>query len=328
MGYALSNGGRRVRHVAIAAVTGVLLAVATNAGVAGADEFTPANSAPTISSPSVSATIQPDADASDNVYSYAATIGDADTLNDLSTATLCLYHATEGDSSCATTDPANTVKLTWTQSTNGFTIDDGSANAYWALGSGADASSSPSLTGTSGVYTYKFTVSEVTREGTWTAKLTVDDGAATATDSTPSATVNAYSSITTRTQQSFGTIASGGSASASDSPTITSNGTTTFSLTSGSFTDGTYTYALKTTGLVSEGPAAGEVTYDCHMGTTFAEASAVRIGSTSTQVSSTETSGGTVEDGVAVSNVCRVKQGGQRPVSTYAFTVVNTIGNA
>lgn len=321
-----SNGGRRIRRIAIAAVTGVLLTVATNAGVAGADEFTPENSTPTISSPTVSATIQPDADASDTEYAYSATVGDADTLNDLSTVTLCLYQTTEGDATCTTTDPTNTVKLTWDQSTDSFTMDSGSS-AYWALGS-SPAPSSPTLSNTSGTFEYTFVVSEVTREGEWTAALTVDDGDATASDSTPTSTVNAYSEISTRTQQSFGTIASGGSATSSDSPTVTSNGTTTFSLTSGDFTDGEYTYTLETGIDPTVAPAAGEVTYDCHIGETFAEGSATRVGSTSTQVDGSTTVDGTVEDGVAVSNVCRVQQGGERPVSTYSFTVVNTIGNA
>jgi hypothetical protein len=320
----------RWRRAAVTTSLVALLGLTLSAvGVAQADEFQPANSAPTVSTPSLSASIQPDAGASDTVYSYSVVVGDADTLNDLSTVVVCLYHTTAGDATCATPDPATDVKLTWTQSSDAFTIDDGSANSYWALGSGADASSSPTLTGTSGTFTYKFTVSEATREGGWTAKVTADDGAATATDSTATTTVQHYSAITTRVSQDFGTVSSGlaNGAASSASPTVTSNGQTTYSLTSGNFSDGTYTFTLKTTGLVSEGPAAGELTFDCHVGSTFAEASATRIGSTSTQISAAETPSGTPEGGSTVSNACRLAHGGQRPVSTYSFTVVNAVGN-
>ncbi|MPZ53379.1 MAG: hypothetical protein GEU79_11725 [Acidimicrobiia bacterium] len=70
------------------------------------------------------------------------------------------------------------MKLTWTQSSDSFSIDDGSVNDYWALGSGEDESSSPTLTDTSGTFTYKFTVSEATREGEWTAAMTATDTSA------------------------------------------------------------------------------------------------------------------------------------------------------
>lgn len=326
MSYVL--GWRRLGVVAsLLALMGLTLSAV---GVASADEFTTANSAPTVSSPSLSASIQPDAGASDTVYSYSVTVGDADTLNDLSTVTVCLYRTTGGDSTCATPDPTTTVKLTWTQSTDAFTIDDGSVNDYWALGSGADASTSPTLTGTSGTFTYKFTVSEATREGGWTAAVTATDtSAAAASDSTATTTVNHYSAITTRVSQDFGTLsaslASGGTSTAS--PTMTANGQTTYSMTAGDFTDGTYTFTLKTTGLTSEGPAAGEVTFDCEVASTFTESSAVRVGSTSTQLSADETTTGTPEGGSAVDNSCRLAHGGQRPVSTYTFTVVNAVGN-
>ena len=304
--------------------------VVSGVGVAGADEFTTANTAPTVSSPSLSASIQPDAGASGTVYSYSVTAGDADTLNDLSTVVVCLYRTTGGDSTCATPDPTTTVKLTWTQSTDAFTIDDGSVNDFWALGTGAEASTAPTLTATSGTFTFNFTVSEATREGAWTAAATVtDSSSATASDSTATTTVQHYSAITTRASQSFGTLSAGLEAggTATASPTVTSNGQTTYSMTAGDFTDGTYTFSLKTTGSTSEGPAAGEVTYDCEVASTFAEASAKRVGSTSTELSATETPTGTPEGGSAVDNSCRLAHGGERPSSAYSFTVVNAIGN-
>lgn len=323
----IQPGWRRIAVItSLVALFGLTLSAV---GVASADQFNPANTAPTVSTPSLSASIQPDSGASDTVYSYSVVVGDADTLNDLSTVVVCLYLTTGGDSTCATPDPTTDVKLTWTQSTDAFTIDDGSVNSYWALGAGADASSSPTLTGTSETFTFKFTVSEATREGGWTAAVTADDGAATASDSTATTTVGHYSAITTRVSQDFGTLGSGlaSGVSRTASPTVTSNGQTTYSATAGNFTDGTYTFTLKTNGLTSEGPAAGEVSFDCQVASTFTEGSATRVGSTSTQLSATETSTGTPEGGSTVDNSCRLAHGGQRPVSTYSFTVVNAIGN-
>ncbi len=312
---------------AVALVAVVFTAVLGWGGVAQADTFTPENSDPTVSAPSLPASIQPDAGASDTEHAYSVTVGDADSLNDLDTVTVCLYLTTGGDNTCATPDPATDVKLTWTQSTNSFTIDDGSSNSYWALATGAASSAPADLTAVSGAFAFRFTVSEAMRQGGWTATVTATDGngGIDATDSTSTTTVSHYSAVTTRVQQSFGTIASGGNAVATASPTVTSNGTTVFKLSAGAFTAGTYSYSLKTTGLTSAGPSAGEVAFDCIIGSTFTEASATRVASTSTQVSDTQTSTGTAEGGAAVSNTCRLWQGGQRPVSSYAATVVNSV---
>jgi len=321
-------GWRRLGVVAsLLALLGLTLSAV---GVASADQFALANTAPTVATPSLSTPIQPDAGASAAVYSYSIVVGDADTLNDLSTVTLCLYLTTGGDSTCATPDPTTDVKLVWTQSTNAFTIDDGSVNSYWALGSGVDASSSPTLTGTSGTFTYKFTVSEATREGGWTAAVTAtDSSAAAASNSTATTTVNHYSAITTRVSQDFGTLGSGlvNGVVRTATPTVTANGQTTYSMTGGNFTDGTYTFTLLTTGLTSAGPAVGEVTFDCQVASTFTEGSATRVGATSTQLSAAQTATGTPEGGTAVANSCRLAHGGQRPVSTYTATVVNAVGN-
>lgn len=250
---------------------------------------------------------------------------------------VCLYHSLkedgvttgEGDSTCGTINPQNTVKLTWTRSTNAFSISAGTST-YWALGTAANVSVAPTdLTLTSGVVTFKFTVSEAMREGTWKAAATATDiSAASASDSTQTKLVSAYSSITARIQQDFATLASGGAgATATTSPTVISNGATTISLTGGNFVNGSYSFTLLTTGATSTAPGAGQVTYDCMTGGTFTEASATRVGSTATSLGSA-TSTGTAEGGSAVANTCRIKHGGQRPVGTYSFTVVNTIINA
>lgn len=320
------RGNTRSRVAAVVLVTLLSLVYVSAAQfTAGADEVTLANSAPTVSSPALSASIQPDAGASDTEYSYAITVGDADTLNDLSTVTLCLFHATDGDGTCASPDPATDVKIVWTQSTGAFTVDDGTGT-FWANGI---ASSSPTLTGTSGTFTFTFVVSEVTREGAWNATVTADDGTAVATDSTSTTAVNHYAAITTRGQQSFGTLAADTASTVTDSPTVTSNGTTAYSMTSGDFTDGTYSFTLQAAGAPSTDldRAAGEVSYDCNQGGVFDGASATRVGSTATQIGATITNTGTVEGGTTAANTCRLLHGGGKPVSTYAFTVVNAVAN-
>lgn len=322
-----ATNATRSRSVAAALVAVLsLVYVAAAPLTADAEQVTPANTAPTVSAPALSANIQPDAGASNAEYSYSVTVGDVDTLNDLSTVTLCLY-ITGGDSTCATPDPATDVKLTWTQSTNAFTVDDGTGT-FWANGT-TTPPSSPTLTGTSGTFTFTFVVSEVTREGTWNATLIADDGAATATDSTLTTAVAHYAAITSRTQKSFGTLAANAAGTVTDSPTVTSNGTTAYSMTSGNFTDGTYSFTLKTTGAPSSDltRVAGEISYDCNQGATFDGASATRIGSTATQVGATITATGTVEGGTTVANSCRLLHGGGKPISTYSFTVVNAVAN-
>jgi hypothetical protein len=306
-----------------------------------ADEFTVENSAPTVSSPALTmpgtqTAFEPDGGASDEVYAYGVTVGDAQTLNDLNTVAVCLYHslkedgstAGEGDATCGSINPQNTVKLTWTRSTNAFSISAGSST-YWSLGSGTDASSAPAdLAATTGSLAFRFKVGEAMREGTWTAKVTATDtSAAAATDSTATKTVAAYSAITTRVSQNFGTVAATSGATATASPTVTANGATTVSLTAGNFTDGTYTFALKTDGATSTGPATGQVTFDCMAGGTFTEASATRIATAATSLG-TATSTGTAEGGTAAANTCRIKHGGGRPVATYSFAVVNAVSNA
>lgn len=339
-----SSFPRTSRWVAAAVISATALSV-VGVGPARAEQFAPANTAPTVSSPAFTmpgtlTAFEPDAGASDEVYAYGVTVGDADTLNDLNTVVVCLYHslhedgvtAGEGDNTCTTINAKNTVKLTWTRSTNAFAIDDNSANPYWALGAGADASSAPAdLTLTSGSLSFKFTVSEAMREGTWTAKVTATDvSAATAVNSAVTKAVSAYSSIIARTQKNFGAaLAANTGSEATDSPTVISNGKTTVSLTSGNFVNGAYSFALKTDGATSVAPAAGQVTFDCMTGATFTEASATRVAASATSLgASSGTSTGTAEGGSAVSNTCRLKHGGQRPVGTYSFTVVNTVVNA
>jgi len=304
-----------------------LLALSAGASSAGADSFLPVNTAPTLVPLSLSSSIQPDDDASAAVYTYSATVADLDTLNDLTAVTLCLYHTTGGSSDCSSLNPANTVKLTWTQATNSFAIDGNSSNSYWALGTGADASSAPAdLTAMTGTFSFKFTVSEAMREGGWTAKLTADDGvAAPVSNATLTTTVQHYSAIAARSQKDFGTLAANVPGDATDTPTVTSNGGVFYSMTAGSFTNDSYSFALRTS---AGAPTAGQVTFDCLVGGSWSlGVGAVRVGSTATQLSASQLGTGTLEGGTGLANTCRLQHGGGRPVGTYSFTVVNTVGN-
>ncbi len=329
------------RTKAAAALAAVTLTSALNVLPAAADDFQPENNAPTLSNPAFTfpgaqTEFEPDAGASDEVYAYSVTVEDLDSLADLDTVSVCLHHslhedgatAGEGDATCASADPANSVRLTWTRTTDTFSID-AASSTYWALGTGGDASTGPADLGvTSSVITFRFTVSEAMREGTWTASSTATDmSAATGTDDAATATVAAYSSITTRIAQQFGEMATGVGVSRVDAPTVISNGATTVSLTAGDFTSPVGTFTLKTDGATSTLPASGQVTYDCNSAASFTEGTATRVGSTATAIGE-GTATGTAEGGIAVSNACRLTHGGGRPVATYAFTVVNTIANA
>jgi hypothetical protein len=338
-----SSHSKRIgaRALAIGAAVAATIGTAFVAGPVSADEFTPQNNPPTLTSPSFTmpgaqTEFEPDGGASDEVYEYSVTVTDADSLEDVDKVEICLNHslnedgasAGDGDATCATTDARNSVLLTWTRATDTFAID-GGGSTFWALGTDGDVSTSPTdLTATSGELTFRFTVSEAMREGTWTASGTATDmSSATGTNDEASATVAAYSAITTRVQQDFGILAANTGATATDSPTVISNGTTELSLTAGDFTSGTYTFALESAGATSTTPDAGKVTFDCITGAAFDESTATRVGSTATSLG-TATATGTAEGGTAVDNTCRLTHGGGRPVDTYGFVVVNTISNA
>ena len=327
------------RVFAALALTAVGVSV-LSATPASADVLLTANTAPTVGGTSFTMPLpqtafEPDGDESDEVYAYNVTVGDAESLNDLQTVTVCLYQslkedatAGEGDDTCAAINPANTVRLTWTQATDLFTIGAG-ASTFWALDTVAPSTRSGALVDTTAAFVFRFTVSEAMREGTWTAKVTATDAtAAIDEDATVTALVNAYSAITIRDPQDFGTLAAGAPGSErTDSPIVTSNGATTLSLTAGDFVNGVYSYTLKTNGATSVAPAAGQVTYDCNRAGAFVEGTATRVGSGVTSLGEA-TASGTAEGGAAVSNSCRIMHGGGRPTGTYAFVVVNTIGNA
>jgi hypothetical protein len=334
----LSTG--RVLAAFAVTVTGLTL---VGAAPVSADEVTPSNTPPTVSSPVFTlpgeqSAFEPDSGASDEIYAYSVTIGDAETLNDLTAVKVCLYHSLQengsdvgdGDDTCASVDPANTVELTWTRSTDAFTQSVG-ASSFWALDSGTPSSRTGQLTDTTASLNFRFTVSEAMREGTWTAKVTATDRSlATAVDSTQTKAVTAYSAITTRAPQAFGTLDPGEAGTATASPTVISNGATTLSMTAadfaGDFVDEDFSFTLKTDGATSVAPAAGQLTYDCEQAASFTEGSATRVGLTATDIG-TATASGTAENGSTVDNTCRIKHGGGSPVAAYSVTVLNTIVN-
>lgn len=326
------------RGVAAGVLAAVSITTALLVAPVSADDFEPANHAPTVSSPAWSwplgqSAFEPDGGSSDEVYAYSVTVGDEDSLADLDRVTLCLHHslhedgtsAGDGDPTCTAADPRHTVRLTWTRSTGVVELDAG-VSAHWSLGTGADASVPPAdLDAVSGQLLFRFRVSEVMRRGTWTASVTaLDTSAASGTDASVTGDVTAYASITTRTPQTFGTVDAGTAATVTDTPTVTSNGATWLSLTAGDFASSSGSFELEASGATSDRPAAGEVTYDCNPDGSFTEGTAVRIGHTATPLGSA-TPTGTVEGGTTVVNTCRLIHGGGRPIDTYSFSVVNGV---
>ncbi len=326
------------RGVAAGVLAAVSITTALLVAPVSADDFEPGNHAPTVSTaawswPVGQSAFEPDGGASDEVYAYAVTVGDDDSLADLDRVTLCLHHSLhedgvapgDGDPTCAVTDPRSTVRLTWVRSTGVIDVDAG-GSAHWSLGTGGDASTPPADLGAlSGQLVFRFRVSEVMRRGTWTATVTaVDTSAASGSDASMTADVAAYASITTRAPQSFGKVDAGSAAIVTDAPVVTANGATELSLTAGDFVSSSGSFALQPSGATSERPTTGQVTYDCNADGTFTEGTAVRIASTATSLGSA-TPTGTPEGGSAVVNTCRLIHGGGRPVDTYSFSVVNGI---
>ncbi len=223
-------------------------------------------------------------------------------------------------------EPKNEVLLQWDH-TAGFSIDSGGGN-YWALGTGSDASSVPAdLTATSGVFTFKFAVSEAMRNGTWAVLAHAQDmDHVEAFDSSTTATVDSYSRIATRTQKNFGAIAAGSSNFKTDIPNVMANGKTTLSLTASDFVSGSNTFQL-VGGSPSAPPSDHEVTFDCSQTLVFVEQGATRVQSTATSLG-TLTTTGLAEDGQVRSNACRIEHGGGNPYGTYSATIVNTVINA
>lgn len=195
----MSNKRKLNRSGAVLA-TGALLGASLVAGVTGtasAEEFDPANAAPTVSIDTSTLTMSPDSGVGDNIYTIAATVGDANSLLDLNTVTLCLYKVgapNAGDASCATQDPQSTAKITWTRSIDEFDVDasSGTESSNWELGTGGDAEPSTnnasysysaySASGTSMTMQYRFRVSDVATEGTdWAVRVVAADGDTTTT---------------------------------------------------------------------------------------------------------------------------------------------------
>lgn len=310
-----------------ALVGGVMVGMAAPAS---ADDYTPGNSTPTVNITAVPATMQPAAEGGSATYTVEADVGDADTLLDLNTVTLCLYRTGVGDDTCATTDPQNTAKLVWTRATDTFAMTSG-ASTFWAN----DASVSNYVaTAVSMSMDFKFKISEATLQGGWTAKVIAADGTATPEDTDAGITTNYYGNVdTNRATQSFGTIASGGSAlkeNISDG-TLQVNGSTDIFYAVANFTDGTTTATnmQATSTDVAVPPTATKFAYDCKDAVTFGESGAFRVAGTATEIDSGVLSGGTAEGGsTATVASCRLSSGGQLPVASYSAAVTVTVAAA
>lgn len=247
------DGALRSRPIIGIATTALLASGVTLAvgGVAQADTIEPTNATPTISVDTASLAMSPSMFSS-SPYSVDVTVGDADSLADLNTVTLCVYNQAQGDANCAdgNLDARDTALITWSRADDSFTMDattgGGADTSYWELGQGGDteashtnpfpgpgttyySTSNYSESAVSMTMTFTFQVSEVAKEGTdWAVKAVVDDGIATANAGDTSGYTTAwYGRVATqRASKAWTSVAAGGSATTNDysSGTLITNG--------------------------------------------------------------------------------------------------------
>ncbi|MDP4014270.1 MAG: hypothetical protein U0990_01765 [Candidatus Nanopelagicales bacterium] len=309
-----------------------LASVALIAGALTAVAVTPAqatNTAPVVSGLTAGFAMQPAANGTSDTYQINAEITDADTLLDLNTVTLCLYHTTQGTSTCSSTDAQNTMKIVWTQATNAFALTSG-ASTYWA---DQTSVSNYVATNTAMVMNFKFKISEAALQGAWTAAVTALDTSA-GEDSAADAnySVAYYGAINThRVPQDYGTLAKDASATAQNIShgTLQANGASNIYYSVADLTDGTTTMT-NAGGLVTAAPTVTEFALDCLGGSaTYDNTGAVRIGAGATEVHSNILTGGAVEGGNNTNVAsCRLTSGGRVPAGTYSGAVTVTVGPA
>ncbi|MDZ7577108.1 MAG: hypothetical protein U0904_02880 [Candidatus Nanopelagicales bacterium] len=309
----------------VALIASVLTAVAVTPGQA--DEFGQGNTAPVVSALTAGFAMQPAANGTSDTYQINAEITDANTLLDLDTVTLCLYHTTQGTSTCSSTAARNTMKIVWTQATNAFALTSG-ASTYWA---DQTSVSNYVATNTAMVMNFKFKVSEAALQGAWTATVTALDTSA-GEDSATNAdySVAYYGAVdTNRVSQDYGTLAKDASATAQNIShgTLQANGASDIYYAVADLTDGTTTMT-NAGGLVTAAPAVTEFALDCLGGSaTYDNTGAVRIGAGATEVHSNILTGGVVEGGNNTNVAsCRLTSGGQVPAGPYAGAVTVTVG--
>lgn len=332
----MSNKRKLNRSGAVLA-TGALLAaglVGAFAGPAGADTLEQSNEPPVVSALNAtgSATMQPDSDSSEGTYSVTATVSDANTVQDLTTVSLCMYLDGASDT-CASPDGTTQALLTWTQATDTFAMNDG-AGAYWV-----DATSTENYSaGNDDMgFTFNFKVSEAARAGNWNAKvIAVDDAAASDSEVDTSNTMAYYANVdTNRAAQDYGSLAAGGTSNKLDisSGTIQANGSTDVFYAAGSFNNPVESVNLTNYQAINSSvavtPAEGSYALDCQSGATFTQGSSTRVATVATEITSAAFTTGTAEGGASDSTAsCRLTNGGGVPTGTYTGTVQVTVGAA
>ena len=315
---------RMSRYVACAAAGLVIAAGAT--APAFADNFTPLNGPPSVSTPSAPFEIQPAApNFFRQMYSVNTWVGSSGTVENLDHVTLCMYKAVGGDPDCANAqdDPTSEFEMTWTQASGSFSVT--GTNNYTDDNSWANYFSNDLSTQ---IY-FDFQVSDGMLAGPWKAVITaVDDQG----QSTPSAaqpvTVDYYGAVTTpRDDVSYGEMANGASKKVegtSDGAFIANaSSDVTMKATNFEYDFGNNTIPLETaTGPVGSGNAA----LDCNSGLTFG-ASPIRV-TGSDQVLETGVFGtGTGETpDESLTNSCQLTYGGGAILTNQQYSNEVTVG--
>lgn len=300
------NSKRWRTRIAAQAAGGLLVAGGLTAIVAmpaQADTTTGGGTAPVVSGTTATFSITPDQDGSDAPLEFAATVGDVNSMENLTTVTLCLGLTGGGDTSCAAPDGRVSVKMTWTQSDNSFAVDDGAGT----LAADAASISGYSIDAISQNMTFKLTFGEALREGSWESTVTAldDDGLSHSVNDTDGNTVNWYANVDTqRSAVTWGAIAAGdASTQTGQFATIVTNGTSAINYSMADLTDGSFT-ATNAGGADGTGSASGAApgndafALDCDDdGGAFSANGALRIGTGATLCEDNVTTSGTAEGG-------------------------------
>jgi len=167
-------------------------------------------------------------------YNVKVAVTDNDTLNDLSTVKVTLYHDSDGSYSGAEVPSSGNTQtcaiLTWTNGGSPAWSIDPSSSTTWSVVSGS--CSAPTLTNTTGTFEFHFKPGKVATETTGSAKWHIyakatDSTARTGDNYQANRTMNWYGEITGVTASvGFGTVAlaSSNTISGTVSATYISNG--------------------------------------------------------------------------------------------------------
>lgn len=316
-----------------------------------AEEFDPTNIAPTVTSVTDTLAMSPDQAIGDAVYTIAATVGDANSLQDLNTVTVCLYNQAQGVSTCgdADHDARDTVLMTWTRSTDTFTIDatTGGADASnWNLGhtTSADDSEASNVaanysysaftgTNTSMNMLFTFRTSEVAKEGTnWGVLVTADDGDTTGTASdTAGYTVAHYARVATqRSAVDWNTVVAETKTASSNvnAGTFIANGGTDLQMSVTTYTDGTTTLANAGGSPDDALTADRQFALDVDLDDTYnAGANDFRLSSSLTDIETAVLTAGTTEAGDnSTLHGFQFQHGGAVPRSGTPYTATVLVG--